>query len=248
MKILTAILLVICSITGLHAQVDEIKSASESNSSNGSKSSGGSSDDSDGDGSGFLAIFDFVGMMQSFKLQKDRALYPSMVSFDVAFQGGVKPSSYYMLWPRVRGNWGMFSTDFRMNYLIEEDIEGYKHIRTNDWQVIQLNLVTSRYFTFRLGAGYMEEAFGDERSFFESAFMAGVHAPDQTKTLGFEYRFTKDWDTGANPRREFTIQYQQQIFNTGSLHGYITAGGVYQRYYNSITVWGVMTGLVFRLF
>jgi hypothetical protein len=94
----------------------------------------------------------------------------------------------------------------------------------------------------------MEEAFGDERSFFESAFMAGVHAPDQTKTLGFEYRFTKDWDTGANPRREFTIQYQQQIFNTGSLHGYITAGGVYQRYYNSITVWGVMTGLVFRLF
>ena len=135
-----------------------------------------------------------------------------------------------------------------MNYLIEDGIDGYEHIRTNDWQVLQLNLITSRFFTFTLGTGFMQEAFNTKEVFSESALLLSFHAPDQTKLIGFEYRFAKDWDTGANPRREFSVQYQHQIFNSGSLHGYATVGGAYQRYYNSITVWGIQAGLVFRFF
>ena len=164
------------------------------------------------------------------------------------FRSGIKPSSYYLLWPRVRGNWGLFSTDFRMNYLIEEGAEGYTHIRTNDWQILQLNLVTHRFFTFKAGAGFMQEAFNAEDMFYESAFLLFVHAPDQSKLLGFEYRFAKDFDTGANPRWELSAQYQHEIFNKGILHGYATAGTVFQKYYNKIEVWSVQAGVVFRLF
>jgi hypothetical protein len=250
MKSTCLFLLLICCGQQLVAQVDEIKGASSSNSSRSSGKSDGGSYDSDDGGGGIFFDFLFGGIVeaQSFKLQSDKQRYPSMVSLDVMFQGAVKPSSYYMIWPRIRGNWGLFSTDFRMNYLIEESAEGYIHIRTNDWQVIQLNLITSRFFTFRVGTGFMQEAFNTKEMFSESAFMFLIHAPDQTKTLGFEYRFSKDWDTGANPRREFSVQYQHQLFNTGILHGYATAGCVYQKYYNSIEVWGVQAGLVFRLF
>jgi hypothetical protein len=250
MKTPAVILLVLCT-TCLYAQVDDIKKASSRNSSR-SNSGGSGGDYSSGSSGGSSFLFDFffgnIVEVQSHKLS-DRQRYPAITSLDVMFQGAVKPSSYYLFWPRIRGNWGLFSTDFRMNYLIEEGVEGdFKHIRTNDWQVIQLNLITSRFFTFRLGTGFMQETFGGEGMYSESALMMLVHAHDQTKVLGFEYRFSKDFETGANPRREFSVQYQHQLFERGILHGYATVGGVYQKYYNAIEVWGVQAGLVFRLF
>ncbi|QOI98027.1 MAG: hypothetical protein HRU69_11270 [Flammeovirgaceae bacterium] len=244
------VILAVCMTGTLYAQVDEIKQASDDNSS---KKSGHSDSGDDGDsGGGFFAFdlfFNAIPDWQRFKLQDARARYPSMVSLEVFMQGAVKPSSYYILWPRIRGNWGLFSTDYRINYLIEEDADGgLKHIRTNDWQVLQLNLITSRFITFRLGTGVMKEAFADGRSFNEWDFMLGFHAPDQFKQIWFEYRFAKDWETGANPRREFSAQYQHQLFSAGALHGYFSAGVVYQRYYNSIEVWGIQGGLILRLY
>lgn len=242
--LLFACIALLC-LSETYAQVDEIKSASNDNSS---KSKSDSDDDDDGLGLDvFFFLFDGLGSLHTSKI-RDRENYPAMTSFEVDFQGAIKPSSYYILQPRIRGNWGLFGTDFRMNYLIEDDIEGFKHIRTNDWQVLQLNLITNRFFTFRVGTGYMHEAFGDNRYFSESACILNIHAPDQSKVLGFEFRFAKDWDTGENPRREFNIQYQHEIFQAAALHGYITVGGLFQRYYNSIDVWGIQTGLVFRFF
>lgn len=240
---LFACLALLC-LSKTYAQVSEIKSASKENSSK-SKSS-----DTEDDGLGldvFFFLFDGLGSVHTSKI-RDRDNYPSMVSFDIHLQGAIKPSSYYVLQPRVRANWGLFSTDFRMNYLMEDDIDGLTHIRTNDWQILQLNLITNRFFTFRIGTGFMHEAFEDERYFNESSVMLNVHAPNQSKVLSFEFRFAKDWDTGTNPRREFSVQYQHQIFRAAALHGYITLGGLYQRYYNSIDVWGIETGPVVRFF
>lgn len=248
MKPLLFTCIALLCLSETYAQVDEIKSASKDNSSSKSKSGSGDSGDSDGLGLDvFFFLFDGLGSLHTSKI-RDRENYPSMISFDVGLQGAIKPSSYYILQPRIRGNWGLFSTDFRMNYLIEDDIEGLKHIRTNDWQVLQFNLITNRFFTFRIGTGFMHEAFADRRYFSETSFMLNIHAPDQSKVVGFEYRFAKDWDSGLNPRREFSIQYQHEIFQASSLHGYITLGGLFQRYYNSINVWGIQTGLVFRFF
>jgi hypothetical protein len=251
------IILSTCLALEVHAQVSEIKNASVENSSSksgkgASSESGGSesvSSNSSSGGAFFInLLFGGVADWQSFKLRDNRERYPSMVSLDLMLQGGIKPSSYYMLWPRIRGNWGLFSSDFRMNYLIEEGVEGYTHIRTNDWQILQLNLVTHRFFTFKAGAGFMQEAFNEEEMFYESAFLLFIHAPDQSKQLGFEYRFAKDWDTGANPRWELSAQYQHELFNKGKLHGYASLGTVFQKYYNEIEVWGVQAGLVFRIF
>ena len=231
-------------LTTTYAQVDAIKGASTGN------SSGSDSNTSSDVGLGldvFFFLFGGLGSLHVSKIQDNRD-YPSMLSLDVNFQGAIQPASYYILQPRIRANWGLFSTDFRMNYLIEDDIDGVKHIRTNDWQVLQLNLITNRFFTFRIGTGFMQEAFEKKRYFNESSLMLNVHAPDQSKLLGFEFRFSKDWDTGANPRQEFNIQYQHQIFQASILHGYVSLGGLYQRYYSSINVWGSQTGLVFRLF
>jgi hypothetical protein len=245
--LLFACIALLC-LSETYAQVNEIKSSSGKNSSG---KSGSSSSDSDGDGSSLDGVFFFFKMFGEIhvsKLQDSGERYPSMTSFDIDIQGAIKPSSYYILQPRIRGNWGLFGTDFRISYLIEDDIEGYKHIRTNDWQILQLNVVTSKYVTFRLGTGYMQEKFVDNRYFSESAFMLNIHAQDQSKVLGLEFRFAKDWETDVTPRKEFNVQYQQQIFQASALHGYITLGGLFQQYYNTINVWGIQTGLAFRFF
>lgn len=232
------------------AQVDEIKRASSGNSRSGKSVTSYSESNNDTHSSGifFDLFFGSIINGHSNKLSADRERYPSMVSLDIMLQGAVKPASYYILQPRIRANWGLFSTDFRMSYLIEDDVEGLKHIRTNDWQVLQLNLITSRFLTLRVGTGFMQEAFGDNRYFSETAVMLHVHAPDQSKLLGFEFRFAKDFESGLNPRREFNVHYQHQVFEASVLHGYISLGGLYQRYYNHIDVWGVQAGLVFRIF
>lgn len=230
------------------AQVDDIKDASAKNArESSSRNSFGSTDS---DSNGILGdILLFIPHWQRYKLQDDRDRYPSMVSLDGYLTGGYKPADMYLFWPRIRANWGLFSTDFRMNYLIEkDDTGGLKHIRTNDWQVIQLNIITSRFITFRAGTGIMQEMFGNYKSFTETSFMFGIHAPDQTEMFFLEYRFSKDFDTGVNPRNEFSAQYHHQIFQTGALHGYVTGGAVYQNYYGTTEFWGIQAGLLLRLF
>ncbi len=51
---------------------------------------------------------------QQYKLKK-REVNPYLVSLDVITQVATQPSRYYLVNPRVRGNWGLFSSDFRVN-------------------------------------------------------------------------------------------------------------------------------------
>lgn len=224
------------------AQVNAIKGASKSNS--------GKSGESISGGLGFEVfyfLFDGLGYIHAEKT-KNRDRYPAFLSLDVNLQGAIQPSSYYVIQPRIRGTWGLFSSDFRMSYLIEEDVDGWKHIRTSDWQIFQLNLITNRFLTLKVGTGALQEEFGDRNVFSESGIMVNVHAPDQSKLLGFEFRFAIDGKTNTAVRQEFNVQYQHQVFQKSILHGYVSLGGLYQRHYESINVWGIQTGLVFRLF
>jgi hypothetical protein len=226
------------------AQVARIKHASASS---GSSLSGGYSSGSDGyAGSGLMTdvmfniMFGGVIEAQSHKLAR-RNDVPTMVSLDVMMQAAAQPSSYYIVQPRVRANWGLFSTDYRINYLIEDGIDGYKHIRTNDWQILELNLITTRDFIARIGGGVMQEKFEESRAFPEWTF--GFHyQPILHRWGGYaEYR-------GAEVRKELSSFAQYRLFDHHILHGFATAGLLYQRYYSSITTWGFQGGLMLRFY
>ncbi len=109
---------------------------------------------------------DFFILWQQETLKK-RETNRNITSVEVILQTALQPSTYYIVHPRVRANWGIFSTDFRMNYLIEEGVEGIGHIRTDDWQVVQLNIVTARNITLRVGGGILHENFGRGETFGE---------------------------------------------------------------------------------
>src|SRR5688500_425960 len=101
--ILTGFLL---SLT-VQAQVGEIiKKSSE-------RSSGGERNGSSG-GSGiyldvFIYSFSMIEDWQRHTLQK-REIIPHITSLDILLQTAVQPASYYIVNPRIRANWGLFST------------------------------------------------------------------------------------------------------------------------------------------
>jgi hypothetical protein len=233
------------------AQVGDIKNASSNNSNSGSGGSKGG-DRSSGSGSGsflyfFVDAISGLAQWQEYKLQK-KDVNPYMVSLDIISQVAIQPSRYYLYNPRIRGNWGLFSTDFRINYLLEENVLGAQDLSSIDWQVLQLNIVTTRHVIGRIGGGFMKENFGGRQSFFESTY--GIFVQSNSKSIGVsaEYRLAQDFVTGAIPRREVSAQFEKRLFSKGYWNTYLTLGGVYQRYYESISVWSVQAGLAFRIF
>ena len=126
---------------------------------------------------------------------------------DIIAPVAIQPSQYYLFNPRIRGNWGLFSTDFRINYLIQETTSGTSDLSSLDWQILQLNILTTRNVIGRVGGGFMQENFGGRKSFFESSF--GLFVQSNSKKIGasIEYRVAQDYDTGVNPRREFSAQF-----------------------------------------
>lgn len=245
-----ALSLMFCfTLTHGMGQVDQIKSSSSSN----TKGGGGSrSGERSGSSSGMVAYFFIdlighgIGEWQRSKLAK-KEINPRIVSFELPMQAAVQPSNYYVFNPRTRGNWGLFSTDFRVNYLVEEDIQGPKDLTTYDWQIIQLNVVTAKHVIGRVGIGMMNENFGNKQSFAESTLGLSIFSSDHQRGVNLEYRVAKDYDTNATPRREISASVEKRLFSTGAFHGFATLGGVYQRYYNTISVWGVQAGMIFRI-
>jgi hypothetical protein len=237
-KLSTGLIILCLSVISLaKAQVDEIKNSSSSH-----KSDSRSSNNSGGAAVNifFQLMFNNIVQWQQAKLQQ-RSQVPSIVSLETMFQGAVQPSSYYIFNPRIRGNWGLFSTDFRFNYLVEEGIHEVKLLRTNDWQILQLNLVTSKDVTFRMGGGIMKEAFGVGNIYSEWTAALNIR-PMNSRIGGFaEYR-------NSQARREVNAHLRYSFFEKGRLHGYLTAGGVFQRYYSSVNVWGLQGGVAFSLY
>jgi hypothetical protein len=237
-------LLLVLQLAFATAQVGDIKSSSSNNStkSGGDKSSGNNA---------FL-IYLFYDMLrllpewQQYKLTK-RPINPYLVSVDVIAPVAIQPSRYYLFNPRIRGNWGLFSTDFRINYLIQETATGTTDLSSLDWQILQLNMVTTRNVIGRVGGGFMQENFGGRKSFFEYSF--GLFVQSNSKRVGgsMEYRVAQDYETGVVPRREFSAQFEKRLSSKGYWNTYLTIGGVYQRYYESISVWGIQAGIAFRI-
>lgn len=242
MKQFFTLLLLLASLSAF-AQVDQIRSASSSQST--AKSSGSSSGSEFSGGSIFGdLIFNFMigGVVdaQIQRLERKREM-PQVIGLDLWLQTAIQPGSYYIVTPRVRGTWGLFSTDFRKSMLIEEGVDGIEYIATNDWQVIQLNLLAIREVTWRVGGGFSQETFGGNNHYGEWTTAIHVH-PEETAWGGLaEYR-------GAEMRQEVAGFAHYKLFDRNLLHGYATGGLIWQRHYDIVTTWGVQMGFMLRVF
>lgn len=239
-RILTLLVVMAISFCSF-AQVNQIRSASRSG--GGSRDTGGGG--SSGGGGGFAAdlvfnlMFGNIVAWQQHTLEK-RHGQKTLLSVDAWTQVSGQASGYYIINPRIRANWGLFSTDYRMNYLLEEDFSGVKMISTSDWQILQLNVVTARDMTLRIGGGVIRERYEGKRSFPEWTAAVQIHPMDARLGGMVEYR-------GSEARQEVS-GHLRYVFAKGQLHPYLLAGIVYQRYYGEVSVGGFQAGIGISLY
>jgi hypothetical protein len=193
----------------------------------------------------FLDLFLQVAVNGGVEWQRyvldNKNINPGIVSVEVMLQGAAQPSQYYLLNPRVRANWGLLSTDFRQSYLLEERIDGgVEHLRTDEWQVLELNIVSARNAIFRIGGGIIHEGFNTGETY--SEWTAALTLLNNNRKWGGMTEFR-----GSEPRNEWSAQVHYRVLERGRLQGYVTAGYVFQRYYSAVSVWGLQGGVMFRV-
>ena len=230
------------------AQVGTVKGASSSN-RNGSSEGGFRGGPF---GVGMFYMFADVTVRGFAIWQKNvlqhRGEVPNVLSLEVYGQAAIQPSTYYVFNPRIRGNWGIFLTDFRMNYMVEEKIGAPQDLRTDDWQILGLNLINKKNVTLRLSTGIMHEAFGEGAVFSESVLGLNVMSDNQSIGGMGEFRWAKDRFTISSPRIEASLGVQKKLLDHNHIHLFATGGVMFQRYYDEINVWGMTGGVAFKLY
>ncbi|MFH0866400.1 MAG: hypothetical protein V1904_09395 [Bacteroidota bacterium] len=252
-------ILLLIFISGAVAQVDEIKEASNKNDSLKSNVPDGKTNGDDGclsDACGAAcasgcfdwvleyAIFGIVKLHQ-FQLEKRNEI-PEVVSLELMPHFGYAEPSSSMLLPRIRGNWGLFSTDFRFSNMTEYGTaDGTDFLNTIDWQILEFNFVVTKPVIVRLGTGLMYE-FHNSNTFMEHFLGIDGTWKDHQYLASAEARIAKDYYTGATPRFEGNLRMNYRIMETAHMDGYAMIGSIYQNCYNSVDVWTAQAGFAFN--
>lgn len=214
------------------AQVGDVSKGSRSNKEKTRKSD--SSDKGSGRRGGgssiflFLDIFDFVSLIgqgQKEQLSK-RFDEPYRVSLEAGMHVGYfNKESTYIFTPSFRGNWGLFSTQFRSSWI--QDRTG--QFQTLDWQVVQLNVVNIPEFTLRVGTGfsYVKDI---EDAYHESTVELIGHLNERKVNPFANFRWSNDYQTDAVPRLEINPGVDIRLMETGKFRIHASAGYRYQRY------------------
>jgi len=162
---------------------------------------------------------------------------------------GILHAGYYTkfstinLLPSLRGNWGLFSTQIRLNRL--QDRTGF--YKTLDWQILQLNLVARPMVGFRVGVGTMHE-YETDQTHTEYFFGLDFHFNDRKINPVVEYRLAKDYGSDTTPRWEINTRVDYLVMTVGRFDINLMAGFVFQQYYSTIDFYFFQTGLNILLY
>ncbi len=173
---------------------------------------------------------------------------PRVISFEIHPSAGISPNAGgYTLMPRVRGNWGAFSTEFRYFGNIESGLGYIDTYTTLDWQFLKLNLVQIPNFQLDLGGGIMHERYSGT-TFPEFTAGMGFYFNQDRYALRFEGRIAPDYEYYIVARSEIGTHFAYRIVEGAHSAISLTVGGFYQNYYQSVGLFGLLGGMRFEVF
>jgi len=239
----------------LFSQVDDIRENAKKHKNRSSSNDQKSSSNTDNDGCSegcfegcFQFVFsEFIQLLYSHhvSLMDSRETNPTVLSLDVMPHLGFSPDNKYVDYlGRLRGTWGVLSTDVRLNYLTEYKNFSTSNYKTIDWQILSLNFMFSDNFNFRVGTGIMYDDFID-KSFNQHFVGAELRMNNQAALLTFEGRFTYNYDNSEDNEiyNEFNLRTAFRVVNTKHLWMYANFGFLWQKYYQAVELWSLQSGV-----
>ena len=234
------------SVTG-YAQVGEVIEKAKEN-----KSDSGSSD-SDGISSGWFFFEVFIDLTDLAintlpAAQRDilarRYYEPWLVSLETGFTGGYAGAHNTLAFmPSLQGNWGLFSSEFRVNRIFDSS----GNFQTLDWQILAFNLANSEKVKFYLGGGFSHhQKTGETFPEFSSGLQLFFNQRSVSPSISI--RWSPDFNNGINTRFELNPRISKRIMATEKFSVNIMAGLVYQRYFETTDFYFAQTGVTFMMF
>lgn len=219
----------------IYAQNDEIKKRSREN------QGGGGSDDGCAAGclaDGCLFLIDYAPEIAELLVSANKAVLekepeiPRLRSIELSAMGGFFSSNNTIIIPRLRLNYGLFTTDFRMYKSLEAHLDRSSNITTLDWQVLMLNVVPLKPVNLRIGSGFIFEDYSGD-FFNEHTANLDIYPTDRLK-LNAEYRIAPDYRTGMIVRQEFDAGVYFAFFKKKDFKIYGFANYFYADFYEGI--------------
>lgn len=200
---------------------------------------------------GGLFFIDFL-IDHQHEIMNLRKLDPTLISLEIdanfAYalhysQGEIYTYINYL--PQIRGNLGIFSTDFRYNILTEYLSDGPDSF--NSWELVfMLNFVPGKAFKMSIGTGTCYEKYTDSY-YNEHYFGTKIGLFQNRDFIDMDTRVVVNYSKGVYPFFEAGIRYNTKMINFEHLSAYISLGGIYQNYYQAHDIWAARGGLIFNI-
>ncbi|MCS7074827.1 MAG: hypothetical protein NZ108_10210, partial [Bacteroidia bacterium] len=170
--------------------------------------------------------------------------------------------AYYQGIPRIRGNWGFYSTDFRAYWTLEQRLNFLDTYKTFDWQVLVLNLIASKQFNLRWGNGFMLESYSINNTDalgnpapgvrrltklqYEVTLQGELFLQEDKIRVAAEGRYAPPIEQRYTPRVEASAQLAYRLFQSNRFSFYLTAGAMTSRMY-TVPIYSALGGLYLRV-
>ena len=147
--------------------------------------------------------------------------------------------------PGVRGNVGVFASDFRFNMLTEYTNDLPNSFKSWEWLFL-LNIEPVETFRITFGTGMQKEnSTGNMYNQHYLGFKVGTFGGKDY--IMADTRLSVNYTTNQYPFFEGAISYNTRIIDFDFAQVYIKIGGIYQNYYAAYDILAANGGLIFNL-
>lgn len=243
-------LILSCSLN-VFAQVNEINKNVEKDKNNGNTKSSSSSsssynDSSSSSGAGFIYfigdIIHTIGAAQMGALE-NKDIYPERVSLEAYSTFGTEiTSSTNYFETGIRGNWGIFATDFRYTKL--NDFTG--DLKSLDWLVVVFR-IPIKNFKIDYGLGFISLIDLDQ-SYFKSSIGFDWMFHDIGLNINSVYQWTEQTSLESRYKRNFDFSIDFNALTHQHLHISPILKYSYQNYFDKTAFSIFSVGVVVRLY
>ena len=259
-KIISIISLSLIFSISTFAQIDDIKDKSKNNKDTENRSSSSSSGDPCLEACATSAVQLAFNIFANVMIQYNNSLLknsedPTIISLELMpqFGYGVHFSDnqqdlykYYDILPRIRGNYGAFSSELRFDYLLEiNDSVAFNNFSVLNWQFM-FNIIPSEALRISLGQGVLYE-FENRKSYHESFLGVDIGINEKQFLISPEARLAYDYEGQRIAYFETGLRWNFRILDIKHLYAYVTLGGAYRNYYQSHEVAFLYGGFNFNI-
>ena len=142
----------------------------------------------------------------------------------------------------LRGNWGIFASDFKYTNLT--DITG--QLKTIDWMVVVIR-IPIKNFKIDYGLGFIS-ILDQDQAYFNSSIGFDWRLPNLGVNIASGYQWSQKTSLGSRFKRSYILRVDYEVYNYKKFHLSPMIEYSYQNYFEETTFSVISAGVIIRLF